>query len=145
MNTANKSARSPEKSSARRPRVEGTVGAKPVSALGAKPLKATKAMKTAKRKASARQVKTNRGSSAAARKAVAAPVRLMLRARAVMADHGFRSISALQRSLAAIGVVISVPQLIRVVDGDAKHINKDVVEGMLTLFQCGVGDLLVMA
>lgn len=137
MNTANKSARSPEKSSAGRPRVDIPYGANPV--------KATKPAKTAKRAASARQLKQKRRSSTSPAKVTAAPVRLILRARAVMADRGFRSISALQRSLAAIGVMISVPQLIRVVDGDAKHINKDVVEGMLTLFQCGVGELLVMA
>ncbi|MBL8525279.1 MAG: helix-turn-helix transcriptional regulator [Betaproteobacteria bacterium] len=71
--------------------------------------------------------------------------KLVLRARSVMADRGFRSVSALQRSLAAIGVAISVPQLIRVVDGDAKHINKDVIEGLLTVFDCGIGDLFSVA
>ncbi len=73
------------------------------------------------------------------------PVRkLVLRIRSVMVDHGFRSVSALQRSLAAIGVAISVPQLIRVVDGDAKHLNKDVIEGLLTIFDCGIGDLFAV-
>lgn len=67
--------------------------------------------------------------------------RLILRARSVMADRGFRSISALQRSLVAIGVAISVPQLIRVIDGQAKHINKEVIEGLLTVFDCGVSEL----
>ena len=71
--------------------------------------------------------------------------KLVLRARSVMADRGFRSVSALQRSLATIGVAISVPQLIRVVDGTAKHINKDVIEGLLTLFDCGIGDLFAVA
>ncbi len=70
--------------------------------------------------------------------------RLVLRVRSVMVDHGFRSVSALQRSLAALGVMISVPQLIRVVDGDAKHLNKDVMEGLLTVFDCGIGDLLAV-
>ena len=67
--------------------------------------------------------------------------RLILRARTVMAERGVRSVSALQRSLAAIGIGISVPQLIRVVDGNAKHINKNVIEGMLTVLNCGVADL----
>jgi hypothetical protein len=71
--------------------------------------------------------------------------KLVLRARSVMVDRGFRSVSALQRSLAAIGVAISLPQLIRVVDGDAKHINKDVIEGLLTLFDCGIGELFSVA
>ena len=80
------------------------------------------------------------------RKAKSTPLkRLVLRIRNVMVDRGFRSVSALQRSLAAIGVAISVPQLIRVVDGDARHINKDVIEGLLTLFDCAIGDLLVVA
>jgi Cro/C1-type HTH DNA-binding domain len=70
--------------------------------------------------------------------------KLVLRVRSVMVDHGFRSVSALQRSLAAIGVMISVPQLIRVVDGDAKHLNKDVIEGLMTLFNCGIGDLFAV-
>ena len=71
--------------------------------------------------------------------------RLILRARTVMAERGVRSVSALQRSLAAIGIAISVPQLIRVVDGDAKHLNKDVIEGLLTVLNCGVGDLFAIA
>lgn len=71
--------------------------------------------------------------------------RLILRARTVMAERGIRSVSALQRSLAAIGIGISVPQLIRVVDGDAKHINKDVIEGMLTVLNCGIADLFTFA
>ncbi len=74
-------------------------------------------------------------------KATSPARRLILRARSVMADRGVRSVSALQRSLAAIGVAISVPQLIRVVDGDAKHLNKDVIEGMLTVFGCGLTEL----
>ncbi len=71
--------------------------------------------------------------------------RLVLRARTVMAERGIRSVSALQRSLAAIGIGISVPQLIRVVDGEAKHINKDVIEGMLTVLNCGIADLFTFA
>jgi Cro/C1-type HTH DNA-binding domain len=79
------------------------------------------------------------------RKSAVTPVRkLVLRVRSVMVDRGFRSVSALQRSLAAIGVAISVPQLIRVVDGDAKHLNKDVIEGLLTVFDCGIGDLFAV-
>jgi hypothetical protein len=70
--------------------------------------------------------------------------KLVLRARAVMVDRGFRSVSALQRSLVAIGVAISLPQLIRVVDGDAKHINKEVIEGLLTVFNCGIGELFAV-
>lgn len=69
--------------------------------------------------------------------------KLVLRARAMMGERGVRSVSALQRSLSAIGVAISVPQLIRVIDGDAKHINKDVIEGMLTVLDCTVSDLFV--
>jgi Cro/C1-type HTH DNA-binding domain len=79
------------------------------------------------------------------RKSAVTPVRkLVLRVRSVMVDRGFRSVSALQRSLATIGVAISVPQLIRVVDGDAKHLNKDVIEGLLTVFDCGIGDLFAV-
>lgn len=79
-------------------------------------------------------------------KATKAPVRkLVLRARSVMLDRGFRSVSALQRSLAIIGVAISVPQLIRVVDGTAKHLNKDVIEGLLTVLDCGIGDLFAVS
>ncbi len=71
--------------------------------------------------------------------------KLVLRVRSVMVDRGFRSVSALQRSLATIGVAISLPQLIRVVDGSAKHINKEVIEGMLTVFNCGIGELFAVA
>jgi hypothetical protein len=83
---------------------------------------------------------------ATSRKSSKIPARkLVLRARAVMVDRGFRSVSALQRSLAIIGVAISVPQLIRVVDGTAKHLNKDVIEGLLTVFDCGIGDLFAVS
>ncbi|MCA3019318.1 MAG: helix-turn-helix transcriptional regulator [Rhodocyclaceae bacterium] len=73
------------------------------------------------------------------------PVRkIVLRVRAVMGDRGYRSVTALQRSLAAIGVAISVPQLLRVVDGDAKHLNKEVIEGLLTVFDCSVSELFAV-
>jgi hypothetical protein len=137
MNPANQSARSPQKSSAPRSRTNDVKTAKPA--------RAAKASKAARRQVVAQRAKPKGGSPRTTAKTVAAPVHLIVRARAVMADRGYRSISALQRSLAAIGVVISLPQLIRVVDGEAKHINKDVIEGMLTLFQCGVAELLVMA
>jgi hypothetical protein len=71
--------------------------------------------------------------------------RLIVRARAVMGDRGVRSVSALQRSLVAIGVAISVPQLIRVVDGSAKHINKDVIEGIMTVLNCNLNELFATA
>lgn len=97
-----------------------------------------------KARAAARARKS--ASSHPSRKSKSTPLkRLVLRVRNVMVDRGFRSVSALQRSLATIGVAISVPQLIRVVDGDARHINKDVIEGLLTLFDCTIGDLFAVA
>ena len=71
--------------------------------------------------------------------------RRIRRARTVMAERGIRSISALQRSLGTIGVAISVPQLIRVVDGKAKHMNKEVIEGLLTVLDCGISELFALA
>jgi DNA-binding Xre family transcriptional regulator len=62
-----------------------------------------------------------------------------------MGDRGVRSVSALQRSLVAIGVAISVPQLIRVVDGSAKHINKEVIEGIMTVLNCNLNELFATA
>lgn len=81
-----------------------------------------------------------------AKAATATPVKkLIVRARAVMGERGVRSVSALQRSLVAIGVAISVPQLIRVIDGSAKHINKDVIEGIMTVLNCNLNELFATA
>jgi hypothetical protein len=83
-------------------------------------------------------------STSRARKPITPVRKLALRVRAVMGDRGYRSVTALQRSLSAIGVAISVPQLLRVVDGDAKHLNKEVIEGLLTVFDCSVSELFAV-
>ncbi|MBL8521483.1 MAG: helix-turn-helix transcriptional regulator [Betaproteobacteria bacterium] len=89
--------------------------------------------------------RTKSGASPRSRRSAPAPIRqLVLRTRVVMADRGVRSVSALQRQLAAIGVAISLPQLIRVVDGTAKHLNKEVIEGLMTVFDCGIGELFAV-
>lgn len=58
-----------------------------------------------------------------------------------MREHGIPSVSELSRQLEAIGVSISIAQLGRLIDGDARHWNQEVLEGLLTIFQCGIGDL----
>ena len=70
------------------------------------------------------------------------PRRLRLRARVLMAERGIRSVSELQRRLAAAGVTISVPQLIRVIDGETRHLNTEVLNGLLDVFGCRSAELL---
>lgn len=72
------------------------------------------------------------------------PVTLAFRIRVVMAERGIRSVAALQRMLKAIGVDISVPQLIRIVDGQSTHVSTVVLGGLISVLQCGIEDLIAV-
>ena len=76
--------------------------------------------------------------------AQAGPVTLAFRIRVVMAERGIRSVAALQRMLKAIGVDISVPQLIRIVDGQSTHVSTAVLGSLITVLQCGIEDLIAV-
>lgn len=75
---------------------------------------------------------------------VGSPVTLAFRIRVVMAERGIRSVAALQRMLKVIGVDISVPQLIRIVDGQSTHVSTAVLGGLITVLQCGIQDLIAV-
>ena len=68
--------------------------------------------------------------------------KLKWRVRVIMAERGVRSVSELMRKLEIIGVKISVAQLGRLIDGKSDHINMDVMEGMMTVLDCELSDLL---
>ena len=72
------------------------------------------------------------------------PVTLAFRIRVVMAERGIRSVAALQRMLKSIGVDISVPQLIRIVDGQSTHVSTAVLGGLIAVLQCGIEDLIAV-
>jgi hypothetical protein len=72
------------------------------------------------------------------------PRRLKWRARVVMAERGIRSVSALRIKLESLGIVISEPQLGRIIDGKSSHFNSRVVGGLLTALDCGLADLLAV-
>ena len=72
------------------------------------------------------------------------PRRLKWRTRVVMAERGIRSVSALCRKLAALGVDISESQLGRIIDGKSSHFNSAVVGGLLAALDCGLADLFVV-
>jgi len=74
----------------------------------------------------------------------AGPATLAFRIRIVMAERGIRSVAALQRMLKAIGVDISVPQLIRIVDGQSSHVSTAVLGGLIAVLQCGIEDLIAV-
>jgi DNA-binding Xre family transcriptional regulator len=42
-------------------------------------------------------------------------------------------------------IVISVPQLIRIVDGQSTHVSTAVLGGLITVLQCGIEDLIAVA
>lgn len=73
------------------------------------------------------------------------PVTLAFRIRVVMAERGIRSVAALQRMLKGIGVDISVPQLIRIVDGQSTHVSTAVLGGLIAVLQCGIQDLITVS
>jgi DNA-binding Xre family transcriptional regulator len=72
------------------------------------------------------------------------PATLAFRIRIVMAERGVRSVAALQRMLDGVGVKISVPQLIRIVDGQSSHVSTMVLGGLISVLQCGIGDLIAI-
>ena len=72
------------------------------------------------------------------------PRRLKWRARVVMAERGIRSVSALRIRLESLGIVISEPQLGRIIDGKSSHFNSKVLGGLLTALDCGLNDLLAV-
>ena len=71
------------------------------------------------------------------------PRRLKWRARVVMAERGIRSVSALRIKLESLGIVISEPQLGRIIDGKSSHFNSAVVGALLAALDCRLTDLLV--
>lgn len=68
---------------------------------------------------------------------------LTWRVRVVMAERGIRTVTALSRRLQEIGVTISVSQLGRLIDGKTQLWNQAVIEGLMTVLECEVGDILV--
>jgi DNA-binding Xre family transcriptional regulator len=58
-----------------------------------------------------------------------------------MAERGVRSVTDLTRRLKEVDVDISVQQLGRLIDGKAAHWNQVVIEGLLTVLECELGDL----
>lgn len=65
-----------------------------------------------------------------------------LRIRQCMARRGIRSVAELHRMLIAIGVEISHPQLIRIVDNKAQHWSVPVLNGLLVVLACTTADLI---
>jgi len=72
------------------------------------------------------------------------PRRLKWRARVVMAERGVRSVSALRRRLAELGIEISDAQLGRIIDGKSSHFNSVVIGGLLAALDCGLSDLFAV-
>ncbi len=65
-----------------------------------------------------------------------------LKVRECMARRNIRSAAELHRRLIAIGVEISHPQLIRVIDNAAKHLSVSLLNGLLEVLDCSVVDMI---
>ena len=63
------------------------------------------------------------------------------RVRVLMAERNVRSVSELVRRMEEIGVSISIAQLGRLIDGKTQHWSQEVIEGLMTILECQVGDL----
>ena len=63
------------------------------------------------------------------------------RVRVLMAERNVRSVSELVRRMDDIGVSISIAQLGRLIDGKTQHWSQEVIEGLMTILECQVGDL----
>lgn len=68
-------------------------------------------------------------------------VRLVWRVRLLMLKHDIRSVSALARRLHDLGVDISIAQLGRLIDGKNKLWNQQVIEGLLSIFECSLDEM----
>lgn len=66
---------------------------------------------------------------------------VMWRVRVLMAERNVRSVSELVRRMEDIGVSISIAQLGRLIDGKTQHWSQEVIEGLMTVLECQVGDL----
>lgn len=51
-----------------------------------------------------------------------------------------RNIDAVRR-MEGIGVSISIAQLGRLIDGKTQHWSQEIIEGLMTILECQVGDL----
>lgn len=63
------------------------------------------------------------------------------RVRVLMAERNVRSVSELVRQLENIGVSISIAQLGRLIDGKTQHWSQEIIEGLMTVLECKIGDL----
>ena len=63
------------------------------------------------------------------------------RVRVLMAERNVRSVSELVRRMEDIGVSISIAQLGRLIDGKTQHWSQEVIEGLMTILECQVGEL----
>ena len=63
------------------------------------------------------------------------------RVRVLMAERNVRSVSELVRRMEDIGVSISIAPLGRLIDGKTQHWSQEVIEGLMTILECQVGDL----
>lgn len=68
--------------------------------------------------------------------------RLVWKVRITMAEHGIRTVTELAARLNAIGVTISISQLGRLIDGKSKLINPEILEGLMTVLDCGLEGVL---
>lgn len=68
--------------------------------------------------------------------------RIVIHARTLMAARGIRSGAAMRRLLNQAGVDISLVQLLRIIDNKCGLLNRDVLEGMLTVLSCSVHELI---
>lgn len=70
--------------------------------------------------------------------------KLAWRVRVVMAERGIRTVTALSRRLKEVGVDISISQLGRMIDGKTQLWNQEVIEGLMTVLECEIGDILTI-
>jgi len=61
----------------------------------------------------------------------------------LMAERRIRRVTDLHRMLQEVGVEISTTQLSRIVSQRPKRINTEVLDGLVTVLNCSIEDLLV--
>jgi DNA-binding Xre family transcriptional regulator len=63
------------------------------------------------------------------------------RVRVLMAEHNIRTVTELAQRLEEVGVSISIAPLGRLIDGKVQHWSQEVIEGLMAVLECEIGEL----
>lgn len=69
--------------------------------------------------------------------------RIQLNVRLLMAKHGYKTVKRLFEDVSTMGCEVTYSQFARIVDNQAGKLNMEVLDALLNLFDCEVGELFI--